>query len=70
MAYPCAAFPTPDTSLEDAQREKFDLVCRKLDRQPGQRLLDVGAGWASLARHAATNYGVTAIGVTLSRRQA
>jgi cyclopropane-fatty-acyl-phospholipid synthase len=69
MAYSCAVFPTTDTSLDDAQREKFDLVCRKLDLRPGQCLLDVGAGWGGLVRHAAINYGVQAIGVTLSRRQ-
>ena len=70
MAYSCAVFPTPDASLDDAQREKFDLVCRKLDLRPGQSLLDVGAGWGGLVRHAAVNYGVKAIGVTLSRSQA
>ena len=70
MAYSCAVFARPDTTLEEAQREKFDLVCRKLDLQPGQRLLDVGAGWGGLVRHAAQHYGVNALGVTLSRRQA
>jgi cyclopropane-fatty-acyl-phospholipid synthase len=69
MAYSCAVFPTAETTLDDAQREKFDLVCRKLDLRPGQRLLDVGAGWGGLLRHAAVHYGVTAVGVTLSRRQ-
>ena len=69
MAYSCAVFPTPDTSLDDAQAEKFDLVCRKLDLRPGQRLLDVGAGWGGLVRHAAAHYGVSAVGVTLSRAQ-
>jgi cyclopropane-fatty-acyl-phospholipid synthase len=69
MAYSCAVFPTTETALDDAQEEKFDLVCRKLDLQPGQRLLDVGAGWGGLVRHAAAYYGVTATGVTLSRRQ-
>ncbi|HYX65694.1 MAG TPA: class I SAM-dependent methyltransferase, partial [Burkholderiales bacterium] len=70
MAYSCAVFPTPNTSLDDAQREKFDLVCRKLNLRPGQLLLDVGAGWGGLVRHAVINYGVKAIGVTLSRGQA
>jgi cyclopropane-fatty-acyl-phospholipid synthase len=69
MAYSCAVFPTADTTLDDAQAAKFDLVCRKLDLQPGQRLLDIGAGWGGLLRHAAVHYGVTAVGVTLSRRQ-
>jgi cyclopropane-fatty-acyl-phospholipid synthase len=70
MAYSCAVFPAPGASLEQAQREKFDLVCRKLDLKPGQRLLDIGAGWGGLVRHAAERYGVRALGVTLSREQA
>ena len=70
MAYTCAVFPDANATLEQAQAEKFDLVCRKLDLQPGQRLLDVGCGWGGMVRHAVTNYGVEAIGVTLSRQQA
>jgi cyclopropane-fatty-acyl-phospholipid synthase len=70
MTYTCAVFPTPDATLEEAQAEKYDLVCRKLDLQPGQRLLDIGCGWGGMVRHAAREYGVTALGVTLSQRQA
>ncbi len=70
MAYTCAVYPTEGASLEQAQAEKFDLVCRKLDLQPGQRLLDVGCGWGGMVRHAARHYGVRALGVTLSRQQA
>ena len=70
MAYSCAVFTKPSATLEEAQREKFDLICRKLDLQPGERLLDVGAGWGGLVRHAAEHYGVRALGVTLSREQA
>jgi cyclopropane-fatty-acyl-phospholipid synthase len=70
MAYSCAVFATPETPLDDAQREKFDLVCRKLDLRAGQRLLDIGAGWGGLICHAAEHYGVRALGVTLSRAQA
>lgn len=70
MAYTCAVFPTTDASLEVAQDEKFDLVCRKLDLRPGMRLLDVGCGWGGMVSHAVKNYGVTAIGVTLSKAQA
>ena len=70
MTYSCAVFPTTDTSLEDAQRTKIDLVCSKLDLRPGSRLLDIGAGWGALVRHAAMHYGVSAIGVTLSAEQA
>lgn len=69
MAYSCAVFPTPETSLDEAQEEKFDLVCRKLNLRPGQSLLDVGAGWGGMLRHAAAHYGVNGVGVTLSRRQ-
>lgn len=70
MAYSCAVFARPGATLEEAQREKFDLVCRKLGLEPGQRLLDIGAGWGGLVVHAAQHYGVTALGVTLSRAQA
>lgn len=70
MAYTCAVFPTADATLEEAQTEKFDLVCRKLGLKPGMRLLDVGCGWGGMVMHAVENYGVTAIGVTLSEQQA
>jgi cyclopropane-fatty-acyl-phospholipid synthase len=70
MAYTCAVFPKPDASLEEAQEEKFDLVCRKLGLEKGMRLLDVGCGWGGMVRHAAMHYGVTALGVTLSAEQA
>ncbi|HRW00848.1 MAG TPA: cyclopropane-fatty-acyl-phospholipid synthase family protein [Tetrasphaera sp.] len=70
MAYTCACYPRDDATLEEAQANKFDLVCRKLDLKPGMRLLDVGCGWGGMVRHAVTNYGVTALGVTLSREQA
>jgi len=70
MAYTCAVYAAHDTSLEDAQAEKFDLVCRKLGLAPGMRLLDVGCGWGGMAKHAAANYGVKVLGVTLARQQA
>jgi cyclopropane-fatty-acyl-phospholipid synthase len=70
MAYTCAIYANPQVSLEYAQAEKFDLVCRKLDLHPGQRLLDVGCGWGGMVVHAAKHYGVTVLGVTLSRHQA
>jgi cyclopropane-fatty-acyl-phospholipid synthase len=70
MAYTCACYLTEDATLEEAQAEKFDLVCRKLGLKPGMRLLDVGCGWGGMVRHAVKNYGVTALGVTLSEQQA
>lgn len=70
MAYTCAVYPTENASLEEAQREKYDLIARKLDLRAGQRLLDVGCGWGGMVRHAAREYGVRALGVTLSREQA
>ncbi|WP_242497528.1 SAM-dependent methyltransferase [Nocardioides oleivorans] len=70
MAYTCALYETPDATLEEAQFAKFDLVARKLDLKPGQTLLDVGCGWGSMVRHAAREYGVKALGVTLSLEQA
>lgn len=61
----------PDYTIDDAQRDKLDLVCRKigLDRQPNQRFLDVGCGWGSLSLHAAQEYDARVVGVTISREQ-
>src|SRR3984885_11467784 len=70
MAYTCACYPTADATLEQAQAYKFDLVARKLALGPGMRLLDVGCGWGSMVIHAAREYGVQALGVTLSAEQA
>jgi cyclopropane-fatty-acyl-phospholipid synthase len=70
MAYTCACFPTEDATLEQAQHHKFDLVARKIDLKPGMRLLDVGCGWGGMVMHAAREYGVKALGVTLSKQQA
>ena len=70
MTYTCALFPTADATLEQAQDNKYDVIARKLDLQPGQRLLDIGCGWGGMVRHAARHYGVRALGVTLSREQA
>ncbi|GAA2910607.1 cyclopropane-fatty-acyl-phospholipid synthase family protein [Streptomyces thioluteus] len=69
MVYSCAYWE-PGASLEDAQSAKLDLVCRKLGLAPGMRLLDVGCGWGSMVLHAAREYGVSAIGITLSEEQA
>jgi cyclopropane-fatty-acyl-phospholipid synthase len=73
LTYSCAYFERstdPAADLDHAQEAKLDLVCRKLDLQPGQRLLDIGCGWGSLIVFAAERYGVEAVGVTLSERQA
>jgi cyclopropane-fatty-acyl-phospholipid synthase len=70
MVYTCAYYRDPDGKLEQAQEDKLDLVCRKLRLRPGERMLDIGCGWGSLAIWAAQHYGVRAHGVTLSRAQA
>jgi cyclopropane-fatty-acyl-phospholipid synthase len=70
MVYTCAYYREPDGSLEQAQADKLDLVCKKLRLTSGERLLDIGCGWGSLAIWAAQHYGVRAHGVTLSRAQA
>jgi cyclopropane-fatty-acyl-phospholipid synthase len=70
MAYTCACYPREDATLEEAQAYKFDLVARKLGLHEGMRLLDVGCGWGGMVMHAAREYGVKALGVTLSAQQA
>jgi cyclopropane-fatty-acyl-phospholipid synthase len=68
--YSCAYYRTLDTtSLAQAQEAKLDLICRKLQLVPGERFLDIGAGWGGLLLWAAENYGVHATGLTLSRNQ-
>jgi cyclopropane-fatty-acyl-phospholipid synthase len=70
MVYSCAYFETADEGLETAQARKLDYLCRKLRLRPGERLLDIGCGWGGLIIHAARNYGVDALGITLSKQQA
>jgi len=70
MVYTCAYYREPDGTLEQAQADKLDLVCRKLRLRRDERLLDIGCGWGSLAIWATQHYGVRAHGVTLSRAQA
>ncbi len=70
MTYSCAVFETSEDSLESAQIHKVDLVARKLGLKPGDRLLDVGCGWGTMAIHAARTYGARVVGVTLSKPQA
>jgi len=78
LVYSCAYFPDgspldppdgPGDGLDAAQIRKLDLVCRKLDLRPGERVLDIGCGWGALAIHAAVHYGVEVVGVTLSDQQ-
>ncbi|KTT34763.1 fatty acid methyltransferase [Pseudomonas oryzihabitans] len=69
LVYSCAYFKTGTEDLATAQRDKLELLCRKLRLQPGERLLDVGCGWGGLARHAAREHGVQVHGITLSREQ-
>jgi cyclopropane-fatty-acyl-phospholipid synthase len=69
MSYSCAIFPTADTTLADAQRLKFDVVCRTLDLRPGERLMEIGTGWGGLAIHAARHYGCHVTTTTISAEQ-
>ena len=69
MTYSCAVFDPPEASLAEAQAAKHELICRKLGLRPGMRLLDVGCGWGSMARHAASHHGVEVVGVTISPAQ-
>ena len=70
MVYSCGYFESEDNTLDRAQLDKLDYICRKLRLLPGQRLLDIGCGWGGLVIHAVRDYGVEAIGITLSKPQA
>jgi cyclopropane-fatty-acyl-phospholipid synthase len=69
MTYSCALFSRGAVTLAEAQRAKHDLIARKLELVEGQRVLDVGCGWGSFAIHAAREYGVSVVGITLSPAQ-
>ena len=71
MAYSCGYWTSTDPgyTITDAQRDKLDLICQKLELAPGMRFLDVGCGWGALILHAAEFYGVHATGVTISAEQ-
>ncbi|MGV3642285.1 MAG: cyclopropane fatty acyl phospholipid synthase [Adhaeribacter sp.] len=69
MTYSCGYWKGAQT-LDQAQENKLDLICRKLNLQAGQRVLDIGCGWGSFAGFAAERYGVEVVGVTVSRPQA
>lgn len=68
MTYSCGYWKKA-SNLRDAQRDKLELLCQKLLLKPGMKLLDIGCGWGSLAKHAAENYGVDVVGVTISKEQ-
>jgi cyclopropane-fatty-acyl-phospholipid synthase len=70
MTYSCAVFSRGASTLEEAQHAKLDLVCKKLALKEGERVLDVGCGWGAFAIHAARDYGVNVVGITLSPPQA
>jgi cyclopropane-fatty-acyl-phospholipid synthase len=69
LVYTCAYFEHPDMSLEAAQRAKLDLVCRKLQLQPGDQVVEAGCGWGALALHMARHYGAEVKAFNLSREQ-
>ncbi len=69
MVYTCAYFTEDHGDIARAQRDKLDMICRKLRLKPGDRLLDIGCGWGALVCHAAQHYGVEAHGVTLAAEQ-
>lgn len=70
LSYSCAYFQSAGDSLAAAQQAKLDYICRKLRLRPGMRLLDMGCGWGALIMHAASHYGVDAVGLTVSPEQA
>jgi cyclopropane-fatty-acyl-phospholipid synthase len=69
LLYTCAYFPSPETTLEDAQIAKMDLVCRKLRLQPGETVIEAGCGWGALALHMATHFGVRVKAFNISHAQ-
>ena len=69
MVYTCAYFTDWSNDIATAQKDKLDMICRKLRLKPGERMLDIGCGWGALICHAAEHYGVTAVGVTLAEEQ-
>jgi cyclopropane-fatty-acyl-phospholipid synthase len=69
LAYSCAVFPTPESTLFEASVAKFDLICRKLELTPADHLLEIGTGWGGFALHAARQYGCRITTTTISRKQ-
>lgn len=69
MVYTCAYFPTPENTLEDAQVAKMDLICRKLQLHAGERVVEAGCGWGSLALFMAKRYGASVRAFNISTEQ-
>jgi len=69
LAYSCADFTSPTTSLADAQRQKLDRLCDLLALSPADHLLEIGCGWGGMALHAATTRGCRVTAITISREQ-
>jgi cyclopropane-fatty-acyl-phospholipid synthase len=69
MVYTCAYYPSPSATLEEAQQAKLDYVCRKLQLQPGERVVEAGCGWGALALHMARHYGVSVRAFNISHEQ-
>ena len=69
MIYTCGYFKDWSNTLDQAQHDKLDMICRKLQLAPGDRMLDIGCGWGGLICHAAQHFGVKSHGVTLSQQQ-
>ena len=69
MAYSCAYFKKDTDTLHDAQKNKLDLVCKKIELKPGMKILDIGCGWGSFMKFASENYGVECVGLTVSKEQ-
>jgi cyclopropane-fatty-acyl-phospholipid synthase len=69
MMYSSGYYRTAEDSLDQAQTQKLELICRKLEIEPGDRVLEIGCGWGGLATYAARNYGALVTGVTISRAQ-
>lgn len=69
LVYSCGYWAHTD-NLDQAQHDKLDLICRKLDLKPGMRVLDIGCGWGEALKFAAGQYGVSGVGVTISQEQA
>lgn len=70
MVYSCACFDSPDCDLDSAQLAKMKHICDKLELKPGEKVIDIGCGWGGLLVYAAREYGVHALGITVSEAQA